>query len=284
LFTKKITGCGNFARLVFAGAALTVMLAGSASAHLPVAAPDKFTVPAGGSVNIEAGLAEPLIEFEYSPENILAAGYAGKFAAIAGEVRYADGAASAISFAPSNPAKPDESKFSKAAVSIEKPGTAVITMKFDFNSGNRPTVAYGKTLVNWTKDGSAAKFIGGDGVLEISQAEDTGPLSSGGEVAVRVSLRGKALANAVASATYKGAPLPDPGKAEEGEERNNEYLHKETDTSGRVAFTLDRPGTWVVAMEYVDEGAPKNKQEYEAEYTEWKGVRYRASLVFDVAK
>jgi uncharacterized GH25 family protein len=253
----------------------------TASAHLPVAEPDKFSATPGSAVNIRAGLAEPLIEFAYSHTNLLAVGYAGKFAELTGEIRYLDDSRSKIVFSPSDPSSPEKSEFEVAAVTIEKPGTSVIAMRFDFNSGTRPTVAYGKTLVNWAKDDSATKRIGGDDVLEIVQADTTGPLAADDEISVNIFLRGKALPSAKVSATYKGAPLPDPDKAEEGEESNNEYLHSDTDASGKVAFKLDRPGTWVVGIEYVDESAPKSKQEY-ADYPEWKGIRYRGTLVFDV--
>ncbi|MDR1137560.1 MAG: DUF4198 domain-containing protein [Synergistaceae bacterium] len=285
--SKKIASGGRFGGVAaLLCLAFLVMPFGVAEAHLPVAEPDKFTVSSGEAVNIAAGLAEPLIEFAYSPENLLALGYAGNFAELTGNILYADGSAKEISFSPSDEAKPGESTFSKAVVPIEKTGTSVISMKFDFNSGTRPTVAYGKTLVNWAKDGVSTKRAGGDDVLEIVQAEDTGPLSAGDGIAVKVFLRGRELPGATASATYKGAPLPDPDEAEEGEESNNEYLHKDTDASGLVAFNLDRPGTWVVAMEYVDEAAPKNKREYDegGGYEEWKGIRYRASLVFEVAE
>jgi hypothetical protein len=260
--------------------AFLLMLSGIASAHLPVADPDKFIVAQGGAVNISAGLAEPLIKFGYSPENILAAGHAGNFAALTGQVWYAGGPGGIIQFSPENKSNPEKSLFHKANVSIEKPGTSVIDMRFDFNSGTRPTVAYGKTLVNWAKDSGATKRLGGDGVLEIVQTSATGPLSKGDEITIKVYLRGKELPNTEASATYKGAPT---GWSTD-EPDNNEYLHANTDSSGNVKFKLDRPGTWVIGMEYIDETAPKNKPEYDEEdgYKEWLGIRYRATLVFNV--
>jgi uncharacterized GH25 family protein len=157
-------------------------------------------------------------------------------------------------------------------------------MRFDFNSGTRPTVAYGKSLINWTADSSSVRRYGGDDVLEITQAENLGPISWGDEITVLATLRGQPLGGARISATYDGAPLP--ASSEEGEERNNEYLFRTTDASGKAAFRPDRPGTWVVAIEYNDETAPKNKEEYnnQERYPEWKGIRYRAALVFQVPK
>ncbi|MDR3321407.1 MAG: DUF4198 domain-containing protein [Synergistaceae bacterium] len=260
--------------------AFLLMLSGAASAHLPVAVPDKFTAAPGDAVNISAGLAEPLIKFGYSPENLLAAGYAGKFAELTGQVWYTDGPGGIIQFSPENQANPENSLFDKASVHVEKPGTSVIAMRFDFNSGDQPTVGYGKTLLNWGRDDGATKRVGGDDVLEIVQTSATGPLASGDVITVKVYLRGRELPNAEASATYDGAPT---GWSTD-EPENNEYLHANTDSSGNVKFTLDRPGTWVVGMEYIDETAPKNKPEYDEEegYNEWKGVRYRATLVFNV--
>jgi hypothetical protein len=286
MMKEHVGECISYKRRVLACAIFFLFLTpGLAGAHLPVAEPDRFTVSAGGAVNLSFGLAEPLIEYAYSPDNVLRLGYAGKFAALEADIFYIDGTRSAIALPPAVP-EPGESTFYKGSVAVEKSGTSVVGMRFDFNSGGRPTVAYGKTLLNWAKDGAATKRFGGSDVLEIVGANDTGPLSVGSEIAVSVLLRGKALPSATASATYKGAPLPDPADAEEGEENNNEYLHKDTDALGRVAFTLDRPGTWVVAMEYVDGMAPKNKPEYDEEgrYPEWQGIRYRASLVFHVGE
>jgi uncharacterized GH25 family protein len=192
------------------------LLAMTAGAHLPVVLPDNFEVSAGGTVNIKTGLAEPLIEFAYSHWNLLKLGYAGGVANLSGEVRFADGSTQTLSYSPSNPANEGESTYEKAAVAISKPGTAVISTRFDFNSGTRPTVAYGKTLVNWAADSSATVRHGGNEVLEIVQVEDSGPISVGAEVTVQVFLRGSPLAGGHVSATYDGAPLPT-NPREEGE-------------------------------------------------------------------
>ncbi|MDR1977987.1 MAG: DUF4198 domain-containing protein, partial [Synergistaceae bacterium] len=260
---KGIVKRFNFllSRFLICAAFLTV-LSNAASAHLPVAEPDKFTVSPGGSINISAGLAEPLIEFAYSPEMLLELGYAGNFAELTGEVRYSDDSRTAISFSTANPSNPIESKYSKAVVPIGKPGTAVIATRFDFNSGTRPTVAYGKTLVNWAADSSATGRHGGDEVLEIVQVGDSGPLSVGEEVKAQVFLRGRPLAGVSVSATYGGAPLPNK-PANEDEANNNEYIHKTTDASGQASFRLNRAGTWIMAIEHVDDTAPKNKSEYD---------------------
>jgi uncharacterized GH25 family protein len=255
-----------------------------AGAHLPVPQPDKFEVAPGESIEIRAGLAEPLIKFDYSKERMAKLGHDGGVSTLSGEIKYADGSGAAISFSPANAANPEESFYDKGNVTVEKPGTSVVAMRFDFNSGTRPTVAYGKSLINWGADSSSTKRYGTDDVLEITQAENLGPIAWGDEIKVLVTLRGQPLSGAKVSATYDGAPLP--ASSEEGEERNNEYLFSNTDASGHVTFRPDRPGTWVIAIEYVDEAAPANKEEYKnaERYPEWKGIRYRAALVFPVPK
>ncbi|MDR1732749.1 MAG: DUF4198 domain-containing protein [Synergistaceae bacterium] len=274
----------NFVTKFFSIAVLfsvfSVTAARPAAAHLPVAAPDKFAASTGETVNIRAGLAEPLIEYAYSVENLLDAGHAGGHATMTGKVRFADGSSTPLSFSPADRNAPGKSLFDTASVKIEKPGTAVVAFRFDFNSGTRPTVAFGKTLLNWTADMSATARIGDENVLEVVQDADTGPVSSGQAVTFQFLLRGAPLAGAVVSATYDGAPLPE--KPEEGEESNNEYIHATTDASGRVTFIPDRPGTWVIGCEYLDGSAPKNKPEYNdaARYPEWKGIRYRGTLTF----
>lgn len=283
MFSKKKFSFG--AAWVLSLSALTVMFfAVPAVAHLPVPLPEKFEVGPGESIEIRVGLAEPLIKFDYSKERMAKLGHDGGVSSLVGEIKYADGSGAPISFSPADAAKPEDSFYNKGSVSVEKPGTSVVAMRFDFNSGTRPTVAYGKSLINWTADSSSVKRYGGDDVLEITQAENTGPISWGDEITVLVTMRGQPLGNAKVSATYDGAPLP--ASSEEGEERNNEYLFANTDASGRVAFRPDRPGTWVIAIEYNDEAAPSNKAEYnDAErYPEWKGIRYRAALVFPVPK
>jgi hypothetical protein len=258
--------------------------AGPAAAHLPVVQPDKFEVTPGGLVEFRAGLAEPLIKFAYSKELLGSLGHDGGVSSLTGDIKYADGTSSPIRFFPSNTAKPETSSHNWGSAVVEKAGTSVVTLKFDFNSGTRPTVAFGKTLLNWTADSAAAKSFGED-VLEITVAgENTGPVSWGDGITVQVALRGRPLPNVTASATYDGAPLPkDP---EEGEENNNEYIRKNTDESGKVTFKPDRPGTWIIAVEYSDESAPKNRDEYSdaKRYPEWKGIRYRGTLVFQVPK
>jgi uncharacterized GH25 family protein len=260
------------------------LMAGAASAHLPVAAPDKFVVPNGETVNVKVGLAEPLIQYAYSTENLLKAGHAGGHASMTGKVRFSDGSSVPLAFSPADKKDPGESLFNETGVKVEKQGTAVIAFRFDFNSGTRPTVAFGKTLLNWTHDRSSTTRLGDEDVLEIVQDVDTGPISSGQAVTFQLLLRGAPLAGAIISATYDGAPLPE--KPEEGEEENNEYIHATTDASGRVTFVLDRPGTWVIGSEYLDDTAPKNKPEYDdaARYPEWKGIRYRGALAFKVEK
>ncbi|MDR2528548.1 MAG: DUF4198 domain-containing protein [Synergistaceae bacterium] len=259
--------------LVFTGTTL-------AFAHLPVARPDRFSVAVGEKIEVKTGLAEPLIKYAYSVENLLKLGYAGGKAVMTGSVRYADGSVFPIAF---SPARTPDPTFDEASVEIGKPGTAVVSFQFDFNSGTRPTVAYGKTLINWSADKSATERLNGGEALEVVQASDTGPVSSGQEIAVQLLLRGTPLSNASITATYDGAPLPPNPKA--GEESDNEYLHETTDASGRATFTLDRPGIWVIGSEYVDAGAERNRPEYDKErYPEWKGIRYRATLVFEVKK
>ena len=255
-----------------------------AVAHLPVPLPDKFEAEPGQLIEVWAGLAEPLIKFDYSKEKMAKLGHDGGVSSLSGEIKYADGSGAPISFSPANVTKPEDSFYNKGSVILEKPGTSVVAMRFDFNSGTRPTVAYGKSLINWSADSSSTKRYGGDDVLEITQAENLGPISWGDEITVLVSLRGQPLSGAKVSATYDGAPLPT--SSEEGEEKNNEYLFSNTDASGHVAFRPDRPGTWVIAIEYNDETAPVNKEEYKnaERYPEWKGIRYRAALVFPVPK
>jgi uncharacterized GH25 family protein len=255
-----------------------------AGAHLPVPQPEKFQVKPGESIDVRVGLAEPLIKFDYSKEKMAKLGHDGGVSSLTGEIKYADGSGASISLSPSNGAQPGDSSYNKGSVVVEKPGTSVVAMRFDFNSGTRPTVAYGKSLINWTADSSSTKRYGGDDVLEITQAENLGPISWGDEITLLVTLRGQPLGGAKVSATFDGAPLP--ASSEEGEEKNNEYLFNETDASGKVSFRPDRPGTWVAAIEYIDEAAPKNKKEYDTaeRYPEWKGIRYRGALVFQVPK
>jgi hypothetical protein len=254
-----------------------------AGAHLPVPQPGKFLVKPGESIEVKAGLAEPLIKFDYSKEKMAEVGHDGGVASLTAAIKYADGSGASIPLAPANEAQPGDSSYNKGNVVVEKPGTSVVMMRYDFNSGTRPTVAYGKSLINWAADSVSTQRYGGDDVLEITQAENLGPISWGDEIAVLVTLRGQPLGGAKVSATYDGAPLP--ASSEEGEEKNNEYLFSKTDASGKVAFRPDRPGTWIVAIEYIDEAAPKNKDEYKAErYPEWKGIRYRSVLVFQVPK
>jgi hypothetical protein len=279
MFVKKYAG--KIILVVMAGTALIGIAAGSADAHLPIAQPDRFTSAVGEKIGIKAGLAEPLIDFDYSAESMLKAGFAGGRVSMTGNVRYADGSVSAISFLPSR-IPSEESRFDRSSFEISKPGTAVVMFRFDFNSGTRPTVAYGKTLINWTADKLAGELVGGGDVLEIAQVGDSGPTARGQEIPVQLFLRGKPLANAAITATYDGAPLPE--KPEKGEENNNEYIHKTTDSSGKASFAPDRPGIWVIGSEFVDESAPKDKPEYgdKERYPEWKGIRYRATLVFEV--
>jgi uncharacterized GH25 family protein len=283
VFTKKKFSFGTV--WVLSLSALFMMFfVVPAGAHLPVPLPDKFEVAVGESVEIRAGLAEPLIKFDYSKENLAKLGHDGGVSTLSGEIKYADGSGAPISFSPADAAKPEDSFYDGGSVTVEKPGTSVVAMRFDFNSGTRPTVAYGKSLINWTADSSSVKRYGGGDVLEITQADNSDPISWGDEITVLVTLRGQPLGNAKVSATYDGAPLP--ASSEEGEERNNEYLFKETDASGKVAFRPDRPGTWVIAIEYNDDAAPVNKEEYKSaeRYPEWNGIRYRAALVFPVPK
>jgi uncharacterized GH25 family protein len=255
-----------------------------AGAHLPVPQPGKFQVKPGEPIEVRVGLAEPLIKFDYSKERMAKLGHDGGVSSLASEIKYADGSGAVIPLSPSNGTQPEDSFYNKGSVVVEKAGTSVLAMRFDFNSGTRPTVAYGKSLINWTADSSSTKRYGGDDVLEITQAENLGPISWGDEIILLVTLRGQPLSGAKVSATYDGAPLP--ASSEEGEEKNNEYLFSNTDASGKVAFRPDRPGTWVAAIEYIDEAAPKNKKEYDnaQRYPEWKGVRYRGALVFQVPK
>jgi hypothetical protein len=255
-----------------------------AGAHLPVPQPGSFRVKPGESVEVRVGLAEPLIKFDYSKERMAEMGHDGGVSGITCEIKYADGSGAAIPLSPSNEAQPGDSFYNRGSVVVEKPGTSVLMMRFDFNSGTRPTVACGKSLINWTADSSSTKRYGGDDVLEITQAENSGPISWGDEITLLVTLRGQPLGGAKVSATYDGAPLP--ASSEEGEEKNNEYLFRTTDASGKVAFRPDRPGTWIVAIEHIDEAAPKNKKEYgnSERYPEWKGIRYRATLVFQTPK
>lgn len=255
-----------------------------AGAHLPVPQPEKFQVQPGESIEVRVGLAEPLIKFDYSKERMAKLGHDGGVSSLTSEIKYADGSGAGIPLSPANAARPEDSFYNKGNVVVEKPGTSVVAMRFDFNSGTRPTVAYGKSLINWTADAPSSTRYGGDDVLEITQAENTGPLSWGDEITVLVTLRGKPLSDAKVSATYDGAPLP--ASSEEGEEKNNEYLFSKTDASGKVSFRPDRPGVWVVAIEYIDEAAPKNKKEYDnpERYAAWKGIRYRGALVFQVPK
>jgi hypothetical protein len=255
-----------------------------AGAHLPVPLPDRFEVAPGESIEVRAGLAEPLIKFDYSKERMAKLGHDGGVSSLSGEIKYADGSGAPISYAPLNTANPEDSFYNSGSVTVEKPGTSVVMMRFDFNSGTRPTVAYGKSLINWAADSSSTKRYGGDDVLEITQAENLGPISWGDEIKVLATLRGQPLSGAKISATYDGAPLP--ASSEEGEEKNNEYLFSKTDASGYAAFRPDRPGIWVIAIEYIDETAPANKEEHKnaERYPEWKGIRYRAALVFSVPK
>lgn len=268
--------------VVLLGLFLSMLYGVEAGAHLLVVDPETFTVPVGSSVRIQTGLAEPLISYVYSRENLLSLGYAGGVANLRGAVHYADATTVALdgaAFLPANAANPASSDHDVASVTIGRAGTVVLATRFEFNSGTRPTVAYAKGLVNWTADGAATKRYGGDEVLEIVQVGDSGPLALGDEITVQVRLRGTPLANATASATYDGAPLPH--NPEEGEEENNEYIHKTTDFSGTVRFRLNRAGTWVIAMEFIDEAAPQSDPNHAA-YDDWKGIRYRSTLLLPV--
>jgi uncharacterized GH25 family protein len=283
MFNKKMSFLRMTGGLVLT--ALILMLsASSAIAHLPVPQPDRFEVSPGKSVEVKVGLAEPLIKFDYSKERLAALNNDGGVSSLTSEIKYADGSGVPISLSPANGAQPGNSFWNVGSVVVEKPGTSVVMMRFDFNSGTRPTVAYGKSLINWTADAASTQRHGGDDVLEITQAENLGPISWGDEITVAVTLRGQPLGDAKISATYDGAPLP--ASSEEGEERNNEYVFSKTDASGKVTFRPDRPGTWVIALEYIDETAPRNKEEYNntERYSQWKGIRYRAALAFQVPK
>lgn len=261
-----------------------VLLAGSASAHLPVFHPEKLSIPVGEEIKALAGLSEPLIVMAYSREQLLARGYAGNPGVVdmSGTIFYADGSNTYLEpskFTPVNTVNPANTNPASADADavrfkIEKSGTAVAALSFNFNSGTRPTVAYGKTLMNRAADGMAAKRLGGDSVLEIVFLDNVSTVRDGDTVRAQVFLRGKPLAGAEVSATYDGAPR----HVGSDEPDNNEYLHADTDSEGKVSFVMDRPGTWVIGIEYVDETFdPKNPA-----YPENKGVRYRGTVLFPV--
>jgi hypothetical protein len=274
-------------RSIFANIfAFVVLAAGCAYAHLPVVDFDGFSFPVESSVKLTAGLAEPLITMAYSPEHLLAVGYAGNpgVANLSGAIFYANGEKTVLApkdFAPVNTTNPSDtdpanSGASVATFKIEKPGTVAATTRLDFNSGTRPTVAFGKTFINRTTDGLATRRLGGDDVLEIVFTDDTASaaVKTGDTVNAQVFLRGKPLANAEVSATYDGAPK----HTDSDEPDNNEYLHADTNADGRVAFVVDRAAKWVIGIEYVDEAFdPQN-----AAYTPSAGVRYRATILLPV--
>lgn len=268
-------------RATFAGIFLSLLVANVASAHLLVALPDRFETATGGNLLLKAGLSEPLITFVYSRENLLALGYAGNVAKFSGNVFYADGTSSALAdamFTPANTARPASSDHDIANLSIQKTGTTIIAPRFDFNSGTRPTVATAKTFINWTSDGMATKRCFGNDAIEIVMAENISRVSVGDTLKVRVFLRGQPLPNATVSATYDGAPT-DPNSDEPNE---NEYLHVDTDSNGYATFTgIDRANKWVIGIEFIDENVAKNNPDYSS-YTDWKGIRYRGSILLPV--
>lgn len=258
--------------------------AGCASAHLLVANPDKFSAPVGEQVRLATALSEPLITMVYSRESLLARNIAGNpgVANLSGSVFYKDGAATALApagfaavcttdAANTNPASADANVVS---FKVEKEGTVVVTTRLDFNSGKRPTIAFAKTFLNRAADGATTRRVAGDDVLEIVPADDVASVAKNDTVKVQVFLRGKPLAGAEVSATYDGAP-----RAGQGDEPdNNEYLHVKTDADGKASFTMDREGTWVIGVEYIDEAFdPQNPA-----YTPSNGARYRGTLLFPV--
>jgi hypothetical protein len=262
------------------------MAAGYAHAHLPVVDLGGFSFPVGSSVRLTAGLAEPLVTMVYSRELLLARGYAGDpgVANLSGAVFYADGEKALLDqavFTPVNltdPANvnPASADADVAVFKVEKPGTVAVAMRLDFNSGTRPTVAFGKTFVNRAADGVANRRLGGDDVLEVVFTDDDASVAvkPGDTVNAQVFLRGKPLANAEVSATYDGAPR----HADSEEPDNNEYLHADTNAEGKVAFVVDRTANWVIGVEYVDESHdPQNPA-----YAPSKGVRYRGTIFFPV--
>jgi hypothetical protein len=268
--------------------ALILLAAGYAGAHLPVVDLGGFSFPVGSSVRLTAGLAEPLISMVYSREQLLALGYAGNpgVANLSGTVHYADGSKTLLAagdFSPvnvANPANADPASADAnvASFNIEKAGTVAVTTRMDFNSGERPTVAFGKTLINRVTDGVATRRLGDDDVLEIVFTDDaaSATVKSGDTMNVQVFLRGKVLANAEVFATYDGAPR----HMDSDEPDNNEYLHADTNADGKVAFVIDRSGNWVIGIEYIDEAFdPQNPA-----YAPSKGVRYRGTILFPVTE
>ncbi len=263
-----------------------ILLAGSASAHLPVVNPEKFSVPVGDSVKAITGLSEPLLDMIYSRERLLALKLAGNPGVVdmSGTIFFADGSKTVIEssgFTPvntKNPANTDPISADANAVvlKIEKEGTAVAALRLDFNSKNRPTSSFAKTFINRTSDGMAMKRLGGDEVLEIVMLDDVSSVKRDDTVRAQVFLRGKPLSNAVISATYDGAPR----RVDSDEPDNNEYLYADSNADGKVSFTMDRAGIWVIGVEYIDETFdPKNPA-----YTENKGVRYRGTVLFPVSE
>jgi hypothetical protein len=290
---KMVFGNGKKAVRLVSGAwallafALIVFMAGGAEAHLLVVSPDVFSCPVESSIKLTSGLSEPLLTMAYSREGLLARGHAGDpgVANLSGAIDYADGEKKVLgpdAFVPANLADPANANPASADVSVisfkvEKPGTVTVTASLSFNSGTRPTLAFGKTFLNRAADGAGLKRFGGDEVLEIVFTDDaaSAAIKTGDTVNVGVFLRGKPLAGANVSATYDGAPRHE----DSDEPDNNEYLHADTNAEGKTAFVVDRPGTWVIGVEYVDEAFdPRNPA-----YSPSKGVRYRGTVLFPVA-
>lgn len=248
-------------------------------AHLLVVQPDRFTVRQGEDVRVNMGLSEPLITMDLSLEKILAKGYGGKpgVASLSSYVLYRDGSEAVIeNLVPvnlNNPSdvNPANANANQSKFTLQKSGTAVINARMQFNSGKRPTIAYGKTFLNWQKDNLVNRRLAGNDVLEIVFTGNIGPVRVGQTVTVQAFLRGKPLANAEISATYDGAPT------HEGSEEND-YIVKKTNRNGQASFKMDRPNQWVIGIEYVDEKFNSNNPAY----PENTGVRYRSSILFPV--